>query len=126
MIPRSHRLAFFGLTMLIGASIFNAEVAYARPPVTDLSSSTPAAQLTVSEQTIGVGWRMIAPVSPRTLKPTIIECQTPAQTQNVATPPNCTALMRDPNAGPTPQQVIKLFPIDPLPTSLRFLNITSP
>ncbi|KAM3100528.1 hypothetical protein ACKFKG_00790 [Phormidesmis sp. 146-35] len=132
MIHRSHQLAVFGLT-LIGAAIAHAEGVYARPSVvSDLGSSSKANQLTVSEQTIGVGWQIIAPTSVGTLRTPIKQCQTIAS----ATPSNtCARLVRDPN--PTSQlqqrfntrpsqQTVNLFPIDPLPASVRFLNITSP
>ncbi len=132
MIHLSQRLAFFGLTTLIGASI-NAKVVDARPPVNDMSSSSKAAQLSVSEQTIGSGWQtVITPTSPKPFKPRASACQPPIQGAPSAT---CAEVIRSPNAAPqsqlvfsTPpsQQTINLFPIDPLPSSVRFLNIASP
>jgi hypothetical protein len=130
MIPRSHCLAVFGLT-LISALIVHTEVVYARPPVaSDFSSPSKANQLTVSEQTIRSGWRTVITPTSR-LKPRVSQCQ-PTNRIPSAT---CAEVIRRPNATPqslplfsTPQsqQVINLFPIDPLPGSVRFLNIASP
>jgi hypothetical protein len=119
MIHRSHRPAFFGLAALISASIFNAEVVCARS-VTDIHSSSKAAQLTVSEQTIGSGWQpLIKPAQTRMLKPKVSECQTSPNASS-----NCAGLVRDLKLETWP--VINLFPIDTLPRSVRLINITSP